>query len=361
MMPRIIRKLGPRKLLCLSLDALSFLIAIYFVVRQGKDSLSVKEFLESSPLFLGTALLTLFSFRRQNLYKIRIMYSNLRQIMILSKNVVSTFLTLLVLQFFFTPHEIQTGLRIHFALFVCLSFALVGFNRFVVFRLITKGIKPSEVSLKIAVAIGAGRLGVSTARTLKKNRELGYNLVGFVDDKKELHGEKVEGVEVCGKIDDLEKIVLEHDVEEIFITINDIDHEDLFGIIERCKNVRCPINVVSDHFDVVERKVNEAEFDELRFVTMFPRPDSLYQTTLKRFLDLVFGFLIAVLISPLLLVLALLVKMTSKGPSFTCPRQLERTERRFGSINSGQCPTMFQTRNIESSLRISSPAGSKTE
>ena len=140
-----------------------------------------------------------------------------------------------------------------------------------------------------------------------------------MDDNEQLHREKMEGVEVCGSICNLETIVLEKDVEEIFITINDIDHEYLFDIIEKCKVVNCPINVVSNHFDVVERKVNQAEFDELRFITMFPRPNSLYQIAIKRIIDVIFASTIVVLLSPGLLLLALLIKLTSKGPVLYVP------------------------------------------
>ena len=329
MIAHTLRKLGPRKILCLLLDLCSFLIGAHVASLIGGHTYTFDEFTKESSLFLGAIIFTLVSFRYHNLYKNRIVYSNLRQIMLLWRNFVFTFLAVLVLQFFFRPQQLQPNFRVHVAAFVFVSYALVVFHRFLLFRMLTKGVQPSQLSLKNAVAIGAGGLGASTARKLKNHLELGYNLVGFIDDDEQLHNVTVEGVEVCGGIRDLPTVTLQKDVEEIFITINDIDHEDLFDIIEKCKGVDCPINVVSNHFDVVERKVNQAEFDELRFVTMFPRPNSLYQTTIKRILDVVCASLIVLVLSPVLLFIAFLIKLTSKGPVLYVPMTIGKDGNEF--------------------------------
>ena len=329
MISRLIRLLGPRKLLCLAFDSLAFLLGIFCALAVGQPTLSAKGIIENAPIYLAASVVALISFRYQTLYKIRVMYSNLRQIIILSRNFLSTFLTLLVLYFFFEPHQLGTGVRINIALFVFFSYGFVVLNRFVVLRLIVRGIKPPQTTLKNSLAVGAGKLGCSAARTLQRHPELGYNLVAFVDDNAELLGRRIEGVEVCGSIDDIQMVAAEHEVEEIFLTINDIDHEDFFGIIERCKNLKCPINVVSDHFDVVEQKVDDFEFDELRFVTMFTRPNSVYQTTIKRVLDVIIATIIVVILSPVFLVVALLIKLTSKGPVLYVPESIGRDGKPF--------------------------------
>lgn len=329
MISKLIRRHGWRKLACLMLDLISFAVGGYCALTIVGRATPVEDVLHKTALLSVSGLLTIFAFRYYGLYKQRVLNSTLRQLIPLLKSSIFTFLTVLVLYFLFRPVELQMQYRLYVLSFVLISYIIAAIGRFVILRSIIRRVGSSDSSLKNAIAVGAGNLGAITARKLMLNRELGYNLVGFVDDNQKLRNRAVEGIEVLGVTDELNEVVARLDVEEIFVTINEINHEDLFDIIQKCKLSGCPINVVSDHFHVVEKKMNKGEFDELQFVTMFPRENSFYKTTTKPIMDVIFAGILLILLSPMFLLLAMAIKLTSKGPVLYVPLSIGKNGQPF--------------------------------
>ena len=329
MISRFIRRHGWRKLGCLMLDMLSFVGGGYCAYALAGIEGPGESMIYKSMLLAVTSLLTVFLFRYHNLYKLRMLNSPLRQLIPLLKSSIFTFLTVLVVYFVFRPDEVQAYSRLFVITFVTASYCFIAFGRFVIVRFFIRGILSTDSSRKNVIAVGAGRLGANTAAKLKSKRELGYHLVGFVDDNEKLRKRNIGGAAVLGSIDDLPEIVGVHDVDEIFITINEIDHEDLFDIIQKCKKSGCPVNVVSNHFHVVERKINKGEFDELRFVTMYSKLNSYYVNSMKPMLDVVLAAIILILMSPFFMILALLIKLSSKGPVLYVPLSIGKDGKPF--------------------------------
>jgi len=307
---------GNRKITCLSLDVSSFLIGFAAALTLVGFPYSVAALIYMSVIFLICSVMTVVTFRYCGLYRQRMLFSNLRQVGPLLKSALFTFFLLLVIYFVFETAGTQSYFRMIVLTYVLISYLLVVLGRFVIFHLIFKDSDRLDSQGRNAIAVGAGNLGVTTARKLNDNQELGYKLVGFVDDNLELRDSKLEGVRVLGSTEDLAKIVAENEIEEIFVTINNIDHVDLIEIIRKCKSVGCTVNVVSNHFETVEKRIDQTECDELRFVSLFPRPSNIYQAFIKRILDLVVASSMMLVLLPVFIVLGLAIKITSNGPVF---------------------------------------------
>ena len=198
--------------------------------------------------------------------------------------------------------------------FLTVSYGLSFFGRLALRPFLSGRSKNWSFGRRNIIAIGAGRIGAGFAKQLHHNDGLGLKLVGFLDDNVRLMNKKVEGVRVLGNTAEIERIVRQEGIDEIFLTISSINHQSLLDLIEKCRNTDCQINIVSNHFGVVEKKVGRAEFKDLRCVAIRGRRSTIYQNHIKRFIDLVGATVIAVVILPFLIVLAILVKISSNGP-----------------------------------------------
>jgi FlaA1/EpsC-like NDP-sugar epimerase len=121
------------------------------------------------------------------------------------------------------------------------SCILIGLSRFG-FRYIVEG-RLSRSQGRNAILYGAGEHGASIARHLLMKDNLGYRVIGFIDDNVEKHGKSIHGIPVLGRPSDLPRIVEDEEIEELIVTFSEPDGELVKNIFNICKsfNIRCRI------------------------------------------------------------------------------------------------------------------------
>jgi len=88
---------------------------------------------------------------------------------------------------------------------------------------------------KNILIFGAGDAGELAVREIKRNKSLGYNLVGFIDDDPSKAGYRIQGVPVLGGRDSLEGFIHEHNIEEVIIAVSSLDEQELKDIARICR------------------------------------------------------------------------------------------------------------------------------
>jgi exopolysaccharide biosynthesis polyprenyl glycosylphosphotransferase len=144
---------------------------------------------------------------------------------------------------------------------------------------------------------------------------IGNEIVGFVN----LNGvDRLPEKEIpyLGSIDILEKVMLNHQFEEVIIALESTEHERLRSILARVDNGNVKIKIISDMYDILSGTVKMtnifgAVLTEVNTETM---PD--WQQIIKRILDIVLSFAALIILIPVYIVLAFMVKCSSRGPIF---------------------------------------------
>jgi len=166
------------------------------------------------------------------------------------------------------------------------------------------------------IAIGAGSLGKRFAHELKSKTNLGITLIGFLDDDISLQNDRSFPSDILGSIDDLENIVLSKNIDEVYITINSLDHHQLFLLIQKCKTVNCKIKVFSNHFEIIDKKISDKDFSNFNYTTLNLPYSNIYKNYVKRIVDLFLSCIILIATFPFLMVIGFLIKLNSHGPIF---------------------------------------------
>lgn len=129
-------------------------------------------------------------------------------------------------------------------------------------------IKSGDPDKRILI-YGAGDAGHFTLKKIKKNRE--HMVVGFVDDKDEKRGLKILGVPVLGTSRDLQKIVKEHQIDEIIIAMPSIKGKKLQDIIKNCQKTGCEVRILPPVYEILEGNIKVSNIREVQITDLLGR------------------------------------------------------------------------------------------
>jgi exopolysaccharide biosynthesis polyprenyl glycosylphosphotransferase len=175
---------------------------------------------------------------------------------------------------------------------------------------------PAGVSRDVLI-VGAGRRGQRLHRDLRSARAADYNVLGFVDSDAAV---APEGGKLLGGLDDLERILMHNAIDEVFIALPiKSRYTEIQRVMESCERVGVRAKHLADLFENTAC-VSEVEDDRVSLVAAPPAPEG-WRLVAKRTIDLVGASAGLLVLSPLLLVAAAAIKLSSPGPVlFAQPR-----------------------------------------
>lgn len=196
---------------------------------------------------------------------------------------------------------------------------------FILYQILIKLRKTGKNVRKLLV-IGAGRAGRHLEDYFLKNPDLGFKIIGFLDD--ELVGNLHSPI--LGKVYELDDTLKKVDVDEIIIAIPADQHEKIQYIIDRADYYGVRIRFVPDYYELLGRSYKTTNMGDIPVVNIREISlDRLRFYSLKRICDVVFSIFVLLFLAPVFLVLGLLIKMESKGPVFYCPSRLGKSGKPF--------------------------------
>ncbi len=158
--------------------------------------------------------------------------------------------------------------------------------------------------------VGAGRVGLNLAEEIKAFPYLGIRTIGFLDDLR--IGER-EGIKILGKMSDIEQIVKQFFIDEIYITIPS-ERKVSSEIIEKGTKLGKTVRVVAEHFGLPYNQVRLNYVGVIPLLTYFEKSAHGAEGVVKRLLDIFISGFILILFLPLFGIIACLIKLESPGP-----------------------------------------------
>lgn len=184
-------------------------------------------------------------------------------------------------------------------------------------------------ALRPTLIVGAGRIGRLMAKRLQSQPELGLKPVGFLDRDPMAAADDEVRLPVLGASWDIERVVADHDVEQVIVTFSTAPHDVLLRLVQRCEELGVHVAFVPRLF---ERMSQRLTIDYLGGVPLVvarrPNPKGL-RFGIKYAVDRVLAAGLLVLASPLLLGAALAVWLSLGRPLFFKQRRIGRDGREF--------------------------------
>ena len=185
----------------------------------------------------------------------------------------------------------------------------------VILSLIRGALHQRNIGTVRTVIVGHGAGSDIVHGHLRRLPQLGYEVVGILDDNPDSHPHRL-GYPVLGKVDTLAHIVKEHDVREIIITLPTLNTGELLNILELCPTENVHIRVHPDLFQFLVSTVQVDEISGLPLLTVKEPRLAGWHRAAKRTMDVLVAAVTLVALSGPMLLVALLIRFDSAGPTF---------------------------------------------
>lgn len=289
---------------------LAFLLSWYIRIHSGLIEveggvLSFKEFL-IPVLVMIPVYLIIYNFKR--LY-------NAERMVFLSKElgniIVANILGILIFTgLLFVTKQIDYS-RTFLVLFFLLCTFFTATERAGI-RVIMRRIRKKGYNTKYTVFVGYSDGTEKFNKLIEENIHWGYKVLGMFEDYKINN----DNIPYLGTIDDLEKYLSENRaVDEIIITLEIKDYDKLKGIISVCEKLGVRAQIIPSYYKYLPAKPYVEEIGGIPLINMRYIPlDNILNKTIKRAVDIVGSLVAIILFSPIMLIVAIFIKLTSKGP-----------------------------------------------
>jgi exopolysaccharide biosynthesis polyprenyl glycosylphosphotransferase len=164
------------------------------------------------------------------------------------------------------------------------------------------------------IIVGAGQVGQLVAKKLRQHPEYGLNLVGFVDGRPRDRPASLNDVALLGRPDQLPGLVHVLDVERVIVAFSNDSHEEMLDLIRSLKDLDIQIDLVPRFFEVIGTNVGIHTAEGLPLIGLPPLRLSRSSVVAKRVMDLTLSLVGLALLAPLFAVVAVCIKLDSRGP-----------------------------------------------
>jgi exopolysaccharide biosynthesis polyprenyl glycosylphosphotransferase len=179
------------------------------------------------------------------------------------------------------------------------------------------------------VIVGSGIVADRLADRLERHGEFGLETIGLVDD--DVHRlDSQQRLPKLGSLDQLDRVLEEREVDRVIIAFSRASHQQLLSCIRVCRDHRVSVDVVPRLFELLDGAQALNQIGGLPLLSIGAPPLNRSSRLAKRGLDIAISSLLLVFISPLLLAIAIAIKVNSRGPVF------------FRQVRAGRGETEFQ-------------------
>ena len=311
-------------------------IAIYLVLQVAFWLRFASNYFES---FLGipdyhvyfksfnlTLLVVLFFLRYYGLYKPARFLTFSSEIGKVVKAVIVSVIVLMALTFFIRDFSFSRTFLVMAGFFLALGISLARF----ILGICVMQIDRSRGSLRNILIVGCNENAKRLVRFYRANPRFSTRVSGFLDNAQAVDS-LVEGAPVLGRIDEIgEYIKFHREVHEIVLAEQGMSAESVLKIIYECEKEMITFRWIADIFGLIASKMNVSYLAGTPLLSFTDSPLGDWENRLfKRSADLIISLMTLVLVSPLFLLIALLIKKDSPGPIFYKQQRVGQDGHRF--------------------------------
>lgn len=213
-------------------------------------------------------------------------------------------------------------------------------------RLLFSKFRQTEINSKKVVIVGAGKVGKMLAQTLTETPWLGYQVIGFYDDNPKLKDTQAFDKPVLGTTSDIYSTSTQFD--EVYICLPLRAEHKIKEILNSLTDSTAIVKFIPDlfSFDLLHAKWNDLK--GIPVISVFDTPlNNSTARFIKRSEDIILSSLILFLISPIMLILAIGVKASSKGPVFYKQTRVGWNGENFSMLKFRSMPTDVEKGGVQ--------------
>lgn len=306
--------------------ALAYLLRYEVALFRPVFDPSSRDFTAYLPYAAVYAFLLLLSFQANGLYKNLRGRSFMEEFMTIVGSVGNAAVILLALYFAFQP--LVTS-RLMLAYVAGLSIVLLAIAR-AIRRAVLAYYRAKGVGVQRVLIIGMGDVGQAVLRTMLARRELGYKVIGYLDDDPQRGEVDLGRVVGLGKLENLENVITAHGIDMLIITLPWRYYEQIAAVSNTARKHEIELRLVPDIFQLNLRQVQFENLDGIPLLGI-SQQQQLHGASrlLKRALDVALVILSAPFWGLLFFLVGVAIKLEDGGDVFYRPVRVGENGREF--------------------------------
>jgi len=181
---------------------------------------------------------------------------------------------------------------------------------------VQRGLLLKGIGLKKSLIIGSPEKSYYLYSQIKKFPALGYEVVGYLKINSNNEIFKFENIKLYSEFSKLPEIIKEDNIEEVLIAVDSSEHEKLIDILSYCEPFKIGIKIMPEMYDIVSGQARVNQIYGLPLIDLVPPLLPEWERKVKRIIDFIIALIILVLFLPFGIIIAILIKLDSKGPVF---------------------------------------------
>jgi len=229
-----------------------------------------------------------------------------------------TFIGSIVIFFFILLNDYvnnYTQFYLLFFLFSGLHFILTIIPRIISTTIYVKKIHRGDLGFK-TIIIGGSQKALDLINDIKKLKQNpGFDFIGYIN----INGNDFslnDEMKYLGHVDDIKSIINDNEFEEVILALESSEHEKLKGMISSLSATDAKISVIPDAYDILSGQVKMNSIFGALLIDITPTSMPDWQFATKRIIDIICSTIALITFIPFYIILAILVKASSKGPVF---------------------------------------------
>ncbi|MGD2246619.1 MAG: sugar transferase [Candidatus Aminicenantes bacterium] len=182
---------------------------------------------------------------------------------------------------------------------------------------------------KKVIIIGSIDSSTSLIKAIRENKILGFEIVGCLCDDPLDKEKTINGVQILGRIDEIEKWKKTTGFEDIIVTLPDMPREKLIPLMKIWDQISDTIRYIPRTGDLISTGVNIENIGSVLSLAVRKNLFKPWNILVKSVFDFILAFIIFVLLLPFFLIAAAAIKIDSRGPVFFVQERFGKREKRF--------------------------------
>jgi exopolysaccharide biosynthesis polyprenyl glycosylphosphotransferase len=201
-------------------------------------------------------------------------------------------------------------------------------------RIVLGGVRQKGRNLRNAIIVGCGPRGTRIGKELRSRPDLGYLILGYIDDipapQSPVHSGKEK---LLGPLSEAEQILSTQDVDEVFIALTVKSYYEIIGrVIVLSEQLGLTVRMPAQLFELQLAKSDINYLDDFAFLTLSPIQENAFGLAIKRMIDVVGSAIALIVLLPVFALIAVAVKLDSQGPVFFVQERVGFNRKRFRTI-----------------------------
>ena len=224
--------------------------------------------------------------------------------------------------------KLQFVSRIFLAIFVIVSSAFLLLEKIAVFSFMHY-VHKKGLNYKNILIVGTGKRAANFISKIQNHPEWGLKIIGAIDDEPGRGIKKVKDIKVIGTLKDISKILHRHAVNEVIFVVPRLRLNHIENAVNACETEGIKATIAVDLFNLEIARAHPTDIDGIPLLTFETTVAKEWQLFVKRAMDVALSGLGIIILSPLLLIVAVLIKLTSSGPVLFKQHRLGLNGRKF--------------------------------